>query len=66
MAGIPLALALWAIVLLSGGFDDDTEGTAALLSLVYFVPAYAAAWALAVGAGYVVSRLWGKTRPRMG
>ncbi len=66
LAGIAVALALWGLIGLTGGYDDDTEGTAWLLTLVYGVPIYAAMWAAAVGAGYVVSRLWGKTQARVG
>ena len=66
LAGIAVALALWGLIGLTGGYDDDTQNTSRFLALIFGVPIYAAMWAAAVGAGYVVSRLLGKARPRVG
>jgi hypothetical protein len=55
-----------AILSLTGAFNDDTEGTAELLSLVYGVPLFAALWAAAVGAGYLLRGTWGKRGPKWG
>ena len=62
-AGIGVGLALWGAAVVAGAFEDDPEGTAEVLSLVYGVPLFAIIWAAAVGVGYVLSRAWGK-RPR--
>ncbi|HEV3484145.1 MAG TPA: hypothetical protein VG106_01975 [Vicinamibacterales bacterium] len=62
LAGVAVAVGIWAAALLVGAFDDDTEGTAALLSLVYAVPLYALLWATAVGAGYIAHTLWARRR----
>ncbi len=63
LAGIAVAFVLWAVIAFAGGFEDDTEGTAAVLGLVYVVPLYAALWAGVVGLGYIAQRLLGKRRP---
>jgi hypothetical protein len=57
LGGIVLGLAMWAVMSVTGAFEDDREGTAHLLTLIYGVPIYAAAWAAAVGVGYVGQRL---------
>jgi hypothetical protein len=38
----------------TGAFDDDREGTAVLLTLIFVVPVLVVLWALAVGAGSIV------------
>ena len=65
-AGIGLGLAFWGAAVLTGSYEDDPEGTAQWLSLVYGVPVFALLWAAAVGAGYVLSRVWGKSRASVG
>ena len=62
LAGVAVALAIWAVAWYAGAFDDDAEGTAAILSLVYAVPAYALLWAMAVGMGYIARILWDRFR----
>ena len=64
MAGVAVALAWWGALSVTGAFDDDTEGTAPVLTLVYGVPFYTALWAAAVGAGYAARQLWGWNRAR--
>ena len=58
LAGVAVALVAWAAVALAGAFEDDTEGTAAVLSLIYGVSSYAVLWAAAVGAGFLAQSLW--------
>ena len=65
-AGIRVGLAFWGAAFLTGAFEDDPEGTAQALSLVYGVPLLALIWAAAVGVGYVLSRAWGKTLAEKG
>ena len=62
-AGVGVMVVLWILVWVGGGFDDDPEGTAPFLALVYVVPLYSALWALAVGVGCVVRALLGRRRP---
>ena len=62
--GIGVALVIYAAIYLTGGFDDDREGTAWMLTLFYGVPVYALLWAAAVGAGYMLRGLWGRTERR--
>jgi galactitol-specific phosphotransferase system IIC component len=61
-AGVAVALGLYGLTWLTGGFEDDREGTAWILTLVYGVPLYIAFWAGAVGVGYMVRRLFLRAR----
>jgi hypothetical protein len=53
-AGILVMPAVWGLAVATGAFDDDREGTAVLLTLIFVVPVLVVLWALAVGAGSIV------------